>query len=195
MADSLFDGNIQTIINQLTSDIPSATTADLLVFARMIKSIKQTENINLESLLNSRVSTLLASASTVDEVSDLSNAVAKMLDIVTPDTTTGKELPEQDGQTDKFLTTNGTNMSWDTLEFSDFRDIDHATLSTNDFLVYDSTDNKYKGEITIPSNVTTTVVSTQSNLPTGSFGDFATTTDTNTIYYYNGSDWKEFGTF
>ena len=197
MADSLFNGNIQTIITQLTSDIPSATSDELLIFGRMIKSIKQTENANLESLLNSRVSTLLAAATTIEEVSTLSNAVGKVIDIITPDTTTGKELPEQDGHADKFLTTNGTNMSWDTLELSDFKDIDHPTLTTNDFLVYDSTSSKYKGETSIPSNILTESYSTQSNLPSSGvgLGNFAITTDTSTIYYHTGSEWKEFGTF
>jgi len=195
MADSLFDTPIQTIINQLTTDIPTASVDNLVILARMIKSVKQTENINLESLLNSRVNTLLTNASSVDDVAALSNAVGKMIDVITPDTSTGKELPEQDGYNGRFLTTDGTNMSWDTLEFADFRDINHASLSDNDFLVYDSGSSKYIGEATIPSNVTATEVTTQTNLPSGTFGDFATTTDTSTVYFYNGTDWVEFGTF
>jgi|ETNmetMinimDraft_22_1059887.scaffolds.fasta_scaffold04152_7 hypothetical protein len=195
MADSLFDTPIQTIINQLTTDIPTASVDNLVILARMIKSVKQTENINLESLLNSRVNTLLTNASSVDDVAALSNAVGKMIDVITPDTSTGKELPEQDGYNGRFLTTDGTNMSWDTLEFADFRDINHASLSDGDFLVYDSGSGKYIGEATIPSNVTATEVTTQANLPSGTFGDFATTTDTSTVYFYNGTDWVEFGTF
>ena len=195
MADSLFDTPIQTIINQLTTDIPTASVDNLVILARMIKSVKQTENINLESLLNSRVNTLLTNASSVDDVAALSNAVGKMIDVITPDTSTGKELPEQDGYNGRFLTTDGTNMSWDTLEFADFRDINHASLSDNDFLVYDSGGSKYIGEATIPSNVTATEVTTQTNLPSGTFGDVATTTDTSTVYFYNGTDWVEFGTF
>lgn len=195
MADSLFDTPIQTIINQLTTDIPTASVDNLVILARMIKSVKQTENINLESLLNSRVNTLLTNASSVDDVAALSNAVGKMIDVITPDTSTGKELPEQDGYNGRFLTTDGTNMSWDTLEFADFRDINHASLSDGDFLVYDSGSSKYIGEATIPSNVTATEVTTQANLPSGAFGDFATTTDTSTVYFYNGTDWVEFGTF
>lgn len=195
MADSLFDTPIQTIINQLTTDIPTASVDNLVILARMIKSVKQTENINLESLLNSRVNTLLTNASSVDDVAALSNAVGKMIDVITPDTSTGKELPEQDGYNGRFLTTDGTNMSWDTLEFADFRDINHASLSDGDFLVYDSGSSKYIGEATIPSNVTATEVTTQANLPSGTFGDFATTTDTSTVYFYNGTDWVEFGTF
>lgn len=195
MADSLFDTPIQTIINQLTTDIPTASVDNLVILARMIKSVKQTENINLESLLNSRVNTLLTNASSVDDVAALSNAVGKMIDVITPDTSTGKELPEQDGYNGRFLTTDGTNMSWDTLEFADFRDINHASLSDGDFLVYDSGSGKYIGEATIPSNVTATEVTTQANLPSGAFGDFATTTDTSTVYFYNGTDWVEFGTF
>lgn len=195
MADSLFDTPIQTIINQLTTDIPTASVDNLVILARMIKSVKQTENINLESLLNSRVNTLLTNASSVDDVAALSNAVGKMIDVITPDTSTGKELPEQDGYNGRFLTTDGTNMSWDTLEFADFRDINHASLSDGDFLVYDSGSGKYIGEATIPSNVTATEVTIQANLPSGTFGDFATTTDTSTVYFYNGTDWVEFGTF
>lgn len=195
MADSLFDTPIQTIINQLTTDIPTASVDNLVILARMIKSVKQTENINLESLLNSRVNTLLTNASSVDDVAALSNAVGKMIDVITPDTSTGKELPEQDGYNGRFLTTDGTNMSWDTLEFADFRDINHASLSDGDFLVYDSGSGKYIGEATIPSDVTATEVTTQANLPSGTFGDFATTTDTSTVYFYNGTDWVEFGTF
>ena len=195
MADSLFDTPIQTIINQLTTDIPTASVDNLVILARMIKSVKQTENINLESLLNSRVNTLLTNASSVDDVAALSNAVGKMIDVITPDTSTGKELPEQDGYNGRFLTTDGTNMSWDTLEFADFRNINHASLSDGDFLVYDSGSSKYIGEATIPSNVTATEVTTQANLPSGTFGDFATTTDTSTVYFYNGTDWVEFGTF
>lgn len=195
MADSLFDTPIQTIINQLTTDIPTASVDNLVILARMIKSVKQTENINLESLLNSRVNTLLTNASSVDDVAALSNAVGKMIDVITPDTSTGKELPEQDGYNGRFLTTDGTNMSWDTLEFADFRDINHASLSDGDFLVYDSGSSKYIGEATIPSNVTATEVTIQANLPSGTFGDFATTTDTSTVYFYNGTDWVEFGTF
>jgi hypothetical protein len=195
MADSLFDSNIQTLINTLTSDIPSATSAELLVFGRMIKSIKQSENINLESLLNSRVNTLMSGSPSVEDLSVLSNAVGKLIDLTTPDTATGKELPEQDGQNDKYLTTDGTNMSWDTLEFSDFQDIDHGSLGQDEYLSYNSTSGKYEGVATIPTNITSTIVANQASLPSGSLGDFGTATDTSTLYYHNGTTWIEFGTF
>ena len=42
----------------------------------------------------------------------VAGAVAKVIDAVTPNTSSGAELPSQSGNVNKWLTTDGTNMTW-----------------------------------------------------------------------------------
>lgn len=195
MADRNFDSLIQTIISDLTTLIPTASVDDLVKLTRIVKNIKQTENASLETLINTRINTLLQNATGIDEVAKLSSAVNRVLDLVTPETSSGRELPRQDGYVDSFLKTDGTNMSWSSIAFSDINDIDHDTLSTNDVLQYNTSTAKYTG-VTKGSIDTTVLISNYTdfvNFPTGNNGQFGIADDTNTIYYHNGTEWIEFG--
>jgi len=195
MADRNFDSLIQTIISDLNTLIPTASVDDLVKLTRIIKNIKQTENASLETLINTRLNTLLQNATGIDEVAKLSTAVNRVLDLVTPETSSGRELPRQDGYVDSFLKTDGTNMSWSTIAFSDINDIDHNTLSINDVLQYNTSTAKYTG-VSKGAIDTTVLISNYTDFasfPTGNNGQFGIADDTNTIYYHNGTEWIEFG--
>jgi hypothetical protein len=71
MADTTFHSTINSIIADLKTSIPTANADDLLKYARVIKNIRQTENDDLEQLLNTRLNSLLSGANDVEKIKKL----------------------------------------------------------------------------------------------------------------------------
>ena len=109
--DSRLDTSRSALTTDLESSIPSADALSLLKLARIANQIKQSENQTLEALIDSRAQTLISGAN-VEDLTKVAGAVAKVIDAVTPNTSSGAELPTQSGNANKWLTTDGTNMTW-----------------------------------------------------------------------------------
>lgn len=196
MADRNFDTTIINMISDLETNIPSATVSEIVNYTRVIKDLKQTENANLENLINTRLNNILQNSVTADEVAKIATSISRILDAFQPDTASGKELPRQDGNAGKFLKTDGTNLSWSNLDYSDFKDIDHTSVATNDVLVYNSTSGKYEGVApsAVDTEVTVTGYTNKSVFPSGKKGQWAVDESDKTIYWFDGTTWKKFGT-
>ena len=194
MADTTFHSTINSIIADLKTSIPTANADDLLKYARVIKNIRQTENDDLEQLLNTRLNSLLSGANDVATITKLSLVVSKVLDLVTPNTSSGAELPRQDGQAGEFLKTDGTDMSWSEIVKADIRGIDHSSLSKGEILVYNNSTNKFVGIANAPTNTKINSYTDYASFPAnGKNSTFAIAQDTNKVYAYANGQWHEWG--
>ena len=189
--DSALDAARLTMVADIEAQVSTANKDELLKYARMVKNLRETDNVTIETLINSRLESLLATEDDVDTLLDLSDSLSKVLDLVQPNTESGRELPTQSGNGGKYLTTDGTNVSWGTPALSDVSDL--TSVSDGEVPVY--TGSGFTGESLVNKTVATEYNSVASLPASASNGDFAFTLDNNNIYYWNGSAWTAFGGF
>ncbi|MBB00478.1 MAG: hypothetical protein CMN34_06065 [Saprospirales bacterium] len=189
--DSALDAARLTMVADIEAQVSTANKDELLKYARMVKNLRETDNVTIETLINSRLESLLATEDDVDTLLDLSDSLSKVLDLVQPNTESGRELPTQSGNGGKYLTTDGTNVSWGTPALSDVSDL--TSVSDGEVPVYSGSG--FTGETLVNKTVATEYNSVASLPASASNGDFAFTLDNNNIYYWNGSAWTAFGGF
>ena len=189
--DSALDAARLTMVADIEAQVSTANKDELLKYARMVKNLRETDNVTIETLINARLESLLATEDDVDTLLDLSDSLSKVLDLVQPNTETGRELPTQSGNGGKYLTTDGTNVSWGTPALSDVSDL--TSVSNGEVPVYNGSG--FTGETLVNKTVATEYNSVASLPASASNGDFAFTLDNNNIYYWNGSQWTAFGSF
>jgi hypothetical protein len=189
--DSALDSARLLMVADIESQIITANKDDLLKYARMVKNLKETDNDTIESLINTRLETLLATEDDVDVLLDLADSLSKVLDLVQPNTQSGRELPVQSGNSGKYLTTDGTNLSWGAPALSDVSEL--SGLAAGQVPIYNS-GAWGGGELT--NKTTAKEYSTVASLPaSASSGAFAFVIENSNIYYWNGSAWTAFGSF
>jgi len=189
--DSALDAARLTMVADIEAQVSTANKDELLKYARMVKNLRETDNVTIETLINARLESLLATEDDVDTLLDLSDSLSKVLDLVQPNTESGRELPTQSGNGGKYLTTDGTNVSWGTPALSDVSDL--TSVSDGEVPVYSGSG--FTGETLVNKTVATEYNSVASLPASASNGDFAFTLDNNNIYYWNGSAWTAFGGF
>ena len=189
--DSALDAARLTMVADIEAQVSTANKDELLKYARMVKNLRETDNVTIETLINARLESLLATEDDVDTLLDLSDSLSKVLDLVQPNTESGRELPTQSGNGGKYLTTDGTNVSWGTPALSDVSDL--TSVSDGEVPVY--TGSGFTGESLVNKTVATEYNSVASLPASASNGDFAFTLDNNNIYYWNGTQWTAFGGF
>jgi|TARA_B110000444_G_C18848642_1_gene603822 hypothetical protein len=193
--DIRLDTSRIALTNSIASSIPTASAAELLKYARIAKNLKQTENNTLETLINTRANGLIT-GSTTDQLVSIAGAVSKVIDALTPNTATGTELPVQSANSNKYLTTNGTNMSWEGIQASDLNDVDVANLTDGETLVYNSTTLKWEGGASTNRVLSSQYANVAAFPSSGNeIGDFAYAVSEQSIHYWNGTSWTRFGTY
>lgn len=97
---------------------------------------------------------------------------------ITDDSSTTEGLPDQTGQSGKYLTTDGTDASWGTIDLSSKQDVSTACTHIASTGVGDSSQPVY-----IASDGTATAISYKFWVGTQAEYDAITTKDTNTLYF------------
>ena len=147
--DSALDAARLTMVADIEAQVSTANKDELLKYARMVKNLRETDNVTIETLINSRLESLLSTEDDVDTLLDLSDSLSKVLDLVQPNTESGRELPTQSGNGGKYLTTDGTNVSWGTPALSDVSDL--TSVSDGEVPVY--TGSGFTGETLVNKTV------------------------------------------
>lgn len=189
--DSALDAARLTMVADIEAQVSTANKDELLKYARMVKNLRETDNVTIETLINARLESLLATEDDVDTLLDLSDSLSKVLDLVQPNTESGRELPTQSGNGGKYLTTDGTNVSWGTPSLSDVSDL--TSVSDGEVPVY--TGSGFTGETLVNKTVAAEYNSVASLPASASNGDFAYVLENSNIYYWNGTQWTAFGSF
>ena len=109
MPDSNFTTAISDLLCRATSLVPTATARELYQITNCVKRIKKTDDATFENALNSRINSLLSSA-TLTEKEFLGKSIANMLENTI---VSGVFLPSDTGNSGKALKTNGFSTLWD----------------------------------------------------------------------------------
>ena len=189
--DSALDAARLTMVADIEAQVATANKDELLKYARMVKNLRETDNVTIETLINARLESLLSTEDDVDTLLDLSDSLSKVLDLVQPNTESGRELPTQSGNGGKYLTTDGSNVSWGTPALSDVSDL--TSVSDGEVPVY--TGSGFTGETLVNKTVAAEYNSVAGLPVSASNGDFAYVLENSNIYYWNGSQWTAFGSF
>ena len=80
--DSALDAARLTMVADIEAQVSTANKDELLKYARMVKNLRETDNVTIETLINSRLESLLATEDDVDTLLDLSDSLSKVLDLV-----------------------------------------------------------------------------------------------------------------
>lgn len=191
--DRALDSARKTIVADIEANVATANKADLIKYTRMLKNIRETHNETLESLVNTRIEVLSETEDNIDDLVELSTSLSKVIDMVTPNTSTGRELPPQSGHINEYLTTDGTDVSWEKIELSDISDFD--SIDDGDTPIYDNASGKFIGSPLV-NMIVSKPYNTLDSLPaTADIGDFAYVTSLENIMYWNGLEWTDFGAY
>lgn len=191
--DRALDSARKTIVADIEANVGTANKADLIKYTRMLKNIRETHNETLESLVNARIEVLSETEDNIDDLVELSTSLSKVIDMVTPNTSTGRELPPQSGHVNEYLTTDGTNVSWEKIELSDISDFD--SINNGDTPIYDNASGKFIGSPLV-NMIVSKSYNTLDSLPiTADIGDFAYVKSLKNIMYWNGLEWTDFGSY
>ena len=179
MADANLSTSSSAVIAKLLTLIGTASADDLLKLSRTALLLENTENDSIEQAIDSRIQTLVTNASP-EELSKLGRSIGFMLE---PDYSIvqGELIPSQTNKNGRFLSSNGSNDSWDGVTTKNIHEISTDTPSNNSVLKYDSTQSKF-----VPTNLwpfkTDTVLPVSGNL-----GDVIIVNDT--INIWDGNNW------
>lgn len=191
--DRALDSARKAIVADIEANVATANKADLIKYTRMLKNIRETHNETLESLVNTRIEVLSETEDNIDDLVELSTSLSKVIDMVTPNTSTGRELPPQSGHINEYLTTDGTDVSWEKIELSDISDFD--SIDDGDTPIYDNVSGKFIGSPLV-NMIVSKPYNTLDSLPaTADIGDFAYVTSLKNIMYWNGLEWTDFGAY
>ena len=80
--DSALDAARLTMVADIEAQVATANKDDLLKYARTVKNLRETDNVTIETLINARLESLLATEDDVDTLLDLSDSLSKVLDLV-----------------------------------------------------------------------------------------------------------------
>lgn len=184
MADSNFNTSISDLVARCSSLIPSASAKSLFDISLCLKSIKQTENSSLESLIVSRINSLLSTATVLDK-QYMSRAIVNMLENTV---ISGVDLPSQNGHLYKLLQTNGINTSWVSPDLSEISETNVVPLADK-ILGYDGTDLVSSEDI---PTLTIATISSSATLPaTDTTGKLVYAVAEGTYHYFDGTAWNE----
>ena len=109
MPDSNFTTAISDLLSRATSLVSTATAKELYQLTSCVKRIKKTDDATFENAVNTRINSLLSSA-TLIEKEFLGKSIANMLENTI---VSGVYLPSDTGNSGKTLKTNGFSTLWD----------------------------------------------------------------------------------
>ena len=77
--DSALDAARLTMVADIEAQVSTSNKDDLLKYARMVKNLRETDNVTIETLINARLESLLSTEDDVDTLLDLSDSLSKVL--------------------------------------------------------------------------------------------------------------------